>query len=143
MALISVWDLDDEVRERLRVRAAHHGRSMEAEIRTILTDAVRNGCEPLGLAQALMARFGALGGVDLELPPRVEHTTNCRRVSLSMPTARDLDVVVLDSNVVSELMRARPDPRVVSWIGRRPPMSIWTTAITLAEVWLGIFRLPD
>lgn len=68
MAAVSIRHLDDEVRERLRVRAARHGRSMEAEIRAILTDAVSAPTDSTGLAQALLARFGRLGGVDLELP---------------------------------------------------------------------------
>jgi len=45
---------------------------MEAEIRAILTAAVSPPTDPRGLAQTLLARFGDLGGVDLELPPRVE-----------------------------------------------------------------------
>lgn len=72
MAAVSVRDLNDSVRERLRIRAAQHGRSMEAEIRDILTDAVTTPTDPRGLAQTLLARFGELGGVDLELPPRRE-----------------------------------------------------------------------
>ncbi len=72
MAAVSVRDLDDTVRERLRVRAAKHGRSMEAEIRAILTDAVSVPTDPKGLAQTLLTRFGDLGGVDLELPSRAE-----------------------------------------------------------------------
>lgn len=72
MAAVSVRDLDESVRERLRVRAAEHGRSMEAEIRAILTEAVSPPADPRGLAQALLARFGDIGGVDLELPSRTE-----------------------------------------------------------------------
>ena len=72
MAAVSVRDLDDGVRELLRIRAAQHGRSMEAEIRAILTDAVSSSADSTGLAQALLDRFGELGGVDLELPPRAE-----------------------------------------------------------------------
>lgn len=72
MAAVSVRDLDESVRERLRVRAAQHGRSMEAEIRAILTEAVSTPVDPKGLAQTLLARFGDLGGVDLELPSRTE-----------------------------------------------------------------------
>jgi antitoxin FitA len=41
MATITVRDLDEEVRSRLRVRAAENGRSMEAEVRAILEEAVR------------------------------------------------------------------------------------------------------
>ncbi|MDN5796049.1 MAG: Arc family DNA-binding protein [Intrasporangium sp.] len=72
MAAISVRDLDEAVRDRLRIRAAQHGRSMEAEIRAILTEAVSPSTDPRGLAQMLLARFGELGGVDLELPSRTE-----------------------------------------------------------------------
>ncbi len=72
MAAVSVRDLDDSVRELLRLRAAEHGRSMEAEIRAILTDAVSPPSETEGLARTLMARFGELGGVELDLPHRVE-----------------------------------------------------------------------
>lgn len=72
IAAVSVRDLDDNVRDRLRIRAAQHGRSMEAEIRAILTEAVSPPDEAEGLAQALVNRFGGLGGVDLEVPPRDE-----------------------------------------------------------------------
>lgn len=70
MAAVSIRDLDDQVRERLRVRAAQHGRSMEAEIRAILTAAVAEPTSTADFARTLLARFGALGGVDLDLPPR-------------------------------------------------------------------------
>lgn len=72
MAAVSIRGLDDHVRERLRVQAAEHGRSMEAEIRTILTAAVSDSPGDIGLAQALLARFGDLGGVELEAPVRSE-----------------------------------------------------------------------
>ncbi len=45
---------------------------MEAEIRAILTEAVSEPADAAGLAQTLLARFGALGGVDLELPVRTQ-----------------------------------------------------------------------
>lgn len=72
MAAVSVRDLDESVRERLRVRAAQHGRSMEAEIRAILTDAVAAPSDPRGLAQTLLVRFSDLGGVDLDVPERLQ-----------------------------------------------------------------------
>jgi plasmid stability protein len=72
MVAVSVRDLDESVRERLRIRAAKHGRSMEAEIRAILTQAVSSTDEQSGLAQSLLARFGELGGVDFEPPSRAE-----------------------------------------------------------------------
>ncbi len=70
MAALSIRDLDDGVRERLRVRAASHGRSMEAEVRAILADAVREPHPPEHLFTTLLDRFSAVGGVELELPPR-------------------------------------------------------------------------
>jgi antitoxin FitA len=70
MAAISVRDLDDRVRERLRVRAARNGRSMEAEIRAILTEAVSEPAPRADLFTTLLDRFGAAGGVDLPVPPR-------------------------------------------------------------------------
>lgn len=70
VAALSIRGLDDEVRERLRIRAAHHGRSMEAEIRMILADAVSGPEESDQLFTALMERFAEFGGVDLDLPPR-------------------------------------------------------------------------
>lgn len=70
MAALSIRGLDDDVRERLRIRAARHGRSMEAEIRAILVDAVREPMPATNLFSALLDRFGELGGVELELPVR-------------------------------------------------------------------------
>jgi len=70
MAALSVRGLDDDVRERLRIRAARHGRSMEAEIRVILVEAVRGPVSSTDLFTALLDRFGDLGGIDLELAPR-------------------------------------------------------------------------
>lgn len=71
MSAVSIRNLDDRVKERLRVRAARHGRSMEAEMRAILTEAVSEPAEPTGLFQALMDRVGQLGGTELDIPTRV------------------------------------------------------------------------
>lgn len=70
MAAVSIRSLDEEVKRRLRVRAARHGRSMESEIRAILTEAVSESSASEGLMTAILDRFGAVGGVDLELPSR-------------------------------------------------------------------------
>lgn len=71
MAVVNVRNLDDGVKDRLRVQAAEHGRSLEAEIRAILTEAVRDPDEH-HLGKALLEEFGDLGGVDLDLPDREE-----------------------------------------------------------------------
>ena len=70
MATLTIRNVDAAVKERLRLRAARHGRSMEAEARIILSEAVagdRDQPEP-NLAEAIRRRFAPLGGVDLELP---------------------------------------------------------------------------
>ncbi len=52
-------------------------------------------------------------------------------------------MIILDTNVVSELMRPEPAPGVASWVRARDRRELLTTAITLAEVRHGIARLPD
>ena len=47
-------------------------------------------------------------------------------------------MIVLDTNVVSALMRSEPDPIVVAWLDGLPPESVWTTSITVFEVRLGL-----
>jgi toxin FitB len=51
-------------------------------------------------------------------------------------------VIVLDTNVVSELMRPGPSTEVVQWVGAQPSVQLFTTAITVAEVFYGIELLP-
>ena len=70
MAALSIRNLDETVKQRLLLRAARHGRSMEAEARAILTEAVQEPADSAGLFTALLDRFGMLGGVDLDLPTR-------------------------------------------------------------------------
>ena len=71
MASITIRNLDDEVKTRLRVRAADNGHSMEEEARIILRDAVDPGMsQAKGLGTALHELFKPFGGVELELPPR-------------------------------------------------------------------------
>lgn len=70
MASITIRNLDDEVKRRLRVRAAEHGRSMEEEARDILRQVVGQPGAPKNLGQSIHQRFVALGGVDLVLPDR-------------------------------------------------------------------------
>jgi plasmid stability protein len=77
MSSITIRKLDPAVKERLRVRAAEHGHSMEAEARSILQRVI--GVSPTNLPAKrtgadliarIRARFEPLGGVELELPPR-------------------------------------------------------------------------
>jgi predicted nucleic acid-binding protein len=52
-------------------------------------------------------------------------------------------VIVLDTNVISELTRRAPEPRVISWLDSLPVAEIATTAITAAELLYGVARLPS
>jgi toxin FitB len=52
-------------------------------------------------------------------------------------------VILLDTNVVSELMRPEPAPRVASWVRSRDRRELFTSSVTLAEVRYGLARLPD
>lgn len=71
MAGMAIRDLDPELKARLRVRAAKHGRSMEEEVRVILRAAVADeGPRATKLAGAIRNRFRAVGGVELDLPRR-------------------------------------------------------------------------
>jgi plasmid stability protein len=72
MATLTVRNIDAVIKERLRVRAAQHGHSMEAELRQILQDTLREPEPPptANLYQRIRARLAPLGGVDLELTPR-------------------------------------------------------------------------
>jgi plasmid stability protein len=70
MAAITVRNLDDRLKERLRVRAARHGRSMESEVRAILAEAVGEPGDSDDLFQSMLDRFGEIGGVELDLATR-------------------------------------------------------------------------
>jgi plasmid stability protein len=72
MATLTIRNLNPATKERLRVRAAEHGHSMEAEARRILQTALGESPRPpaRNLYETIHARFAALGGVDLDLPPR-------------------------------------------------------------------------
>ena len=71
MATLTIRNLDAALKERLRVRAAQHGHSMEAEVRDILQDTLKEPERPVAnLYQRIRARFAPIGGVDLDLPPR-------------------------------------------------------------------------
>jgi hypothetical protein len=50
---------------------------------------------------------------------------------------------VLDTTVVSELLRAVPNPLVVSWMDAQPSSDLYITSITVAELFYGTARMPD
>jgi plasmid stability protein len=72
MATLTIRNLDEKVKRRLQVRAALNGRSMEAEVREVLSDlAASSPAAPRqGLGTAIHNLFAPLGGVELQVPPR-------------------------------------------------------------------------
>ena len=74
MSTLTIRNVEPTLKEELRIRAARHGRSMEAELRHILKEALlreRPRPEP-NLAEAIRRRFMPLGGADELVPhPRV------------------------------------------------------------------------
>lgn len=74
MASITIRNLEETTKRKLKIRAAINGRSMEQEAREILKSALRSSpTRPKSgadLAEAIRRRFAPLGGVELELPPR-------------------------------------------------------------------------
>ena len=51
-------------------------------------------------------------------------------------------MIILDTNVLSALMRTAPEAPVVAWLDRQPAESVWITSITLFEARLGLALLP-
>ena len=70
MANITIRNLDDELNQRLRERAAKHGRSTEEEAHDILRRVLGDAASPLDLAAAIRARVSAAARTDIELPAR-------------------------------------------------------------------------
>ena len=71
MASITIRNLDEAIKRKLRLRAAHRNHSMEDEARDILRAALAQESAPAAnLADAMRRRLEPLGGVELSLPPR-------------------------------------------------------------------------
>jgi plasmid stability protein len=71
MASMTIRKLNDTLKSRLRVQAAHHGRSMEEEARQILKAALSpQPSRKRNLAESIRRHVTPLGGVELALPPR-------------------------------------------------------------------------
>jgi len=71
MATLTIRQLDEKTKARLRVRAAHHGRSMEEEAREILRSAFTPSAPtPENLAETTHSRFARFGGVELPVVKR-------------------------------------------------------------------------
>lgn len=65
MASLTIRDLEEPIKELLRIRAAHHGHSMEEEVRQILRHTLLEDTQlSANLAESIQKRFAQLGGVD-------------------------------------------------------------------------------
>lgn len=76
MATMTIRNIDEQLKARLRINAAIHGRSMEEEARDILRSAL--SIEPdngKSLVNSIRAKLAPLGGVELEIPPREDIRT--------------------------------------------------------------------
>lgn len=71
MASLTIRNLDEDLKARLRIEAAQHGNSMEEEVRSILRRALIRHPEK-GLGSRISQRFASVGGVELDLPERKE-----------------------------------------------------------------------
>lgn len=72
MSTLTIRNIDADIKDKLRLTAAAHGRSMEEEVRTILRSVLSQPAAATGLGSRLHARFAAIGGVDLPLTERTE-----------------------------------------------------------------------
>lgn len=71
MATMTIRDLDDGLKQRLRMQAARNSRSMEEEARAILKSALASeGDNGRSLYRSIRARIEPLGGIELDIPPR-------------------------------------------------------------------------
>lgn len=61
---------------------------------------------------------------------------------MTLSPSAPIPIVVLDTNVISELMRAVPEVHVKAWVRNVPPELVYTTSVSVAEVRSGIARLP-
>jgi len=52
-------------------------------------------------------------------------------------------VILLDTNVLSAVMQAKPPEVVIAWLDRQPARSVWITAVTVFEVEYGLQRIPE
>ena len=134
MASITIRNLDDGLKRRLRVRAAENGRSMEEEARDIPAAHRRRGAAPEGSGPR---------------HPRALRDTRRRRARASRarpdaPAAPNSDeraaMIVIDMNVVSELMRQTP--AVMAWFTAQDSAELYLTAVSEAVLRAGVAILP-
>lgn len=125
-----VRNLDAGLKHRQRIPVVANGRSMEEEVRDILRMALnRQPAALANLASTIRARFTLRGSVELDLPARSPMCTPLRSTEAAA-------VIVLDTNVVSELMRPDPCASVVAEVVGYGAPSRYVS--TISEAWCPI-----
>ena len=101
------------------------------------------------LGTRIRARFAAMGDVQLTVEPRQPVRGAGLRRSASIGSRRQAQgttrasmSTLLDTNVLSELLRAKPSPAVLAWFAAQPPESLFVSAVNQAEMMLGARLLP-
>jgi len=120
---ITVRGLEAGTKKKLRLRAAEHGHSMEEEVRTILRQAVADEAGPPAeedLGASIRRRGAQYGGIELARSPPEPGGgppagAGARPSGLQRAGVRS-QVIVLDTNVLSELMKPEASAVVLSWI---------------------------
>lgn len=72
MATLTIRDFDDDLKAELRIRAAEHGRSMEAEVRAILRTVLTRPTSEAGMGTRIRQRFAGADDLSIEPPLRTE-----------------------------------------------------------------------
>ena len=136
MAMLTVRNIPDEVHRALRVRAALQGHSMEAEVRAILESAVSpTGRVKLGSLLADLGQQARMSDEEFAVFEQVRDKTPARPPG-------ELRMILLDTHLVSEPLRAAPDAQVVAWMDGQPLETLVLSAITVAELRAGVALLP-
>ena len=129
IAQLLVRQLDMDVKGALQRGARAHRRSTGQEVRVILRDAVRAGPPgPVRLGSKIASRFRD-DGVEHDVAEFRGHPAH---------GGTSLAMILLDTNVLSALMRSEPEAVVVDWLDAQPAASIGTTSVTVLEVRTGL-----
>jgi plasmid stability protein len=123
LAAVTIRNLPDETHRALKLRAAQHGRSTEAEIRALLEEAVRPKVR-LGTALRARAELGRRGA-----ETRARSHPRGRRGS---------SMILLDTNVLSEPLKPAPSQAVLDWLDAQEPETLYLSTVSLAELLAGV-----
>ena len=90
MPSLTIRNVDAATKQRLRIRAARHGVSMEEEVRRILNEALRPAEAPSGLGKRLRDRFAGLAADEFVVPERHAHRRDCAGAPAAVGHAQHL-----------------------------------------------------